>query len=226
MSSIRRVTAQHLSQAWQTVPQVTQFDKAEIEQVENLRTRYAPRVEEAGGKLTMTAFLVKVLAAALEQFPRFNVSVDLPANTIICKKYIHVGVAVDTEFGLLVPIIRDANRKNIQEIAVELTQLSERARKRQMNIEEMEGGSISISNLGGIGGTGFSPIVNWPEVAILGVCRAATEPVWMSNQFVPKLMLPLSLSYDHRAVDGADAARFLRFVCEALEEPFLMALEG
>lgn len=226
MTAIRRLTAQHLSQAWSTAPQVTQYDKADIEHLEDLRKRYAPRVEEKGGKLTMTAIMVKVIASSLEQFPHFNVSVDLPGNTIIYKKYIHVGVAVDTEHGLLVPVIRDANRKNIEEISVELAGLSERARSRKLDPSELEGGSISISNLGGIGGTAFSPIVNWPEVAILGISRSAMEPVWTDGKFVPRLMLPLSLTYDHRAVDGADAARFLRFVCESLEEPFLLALEG
>lgn len=226
MSAVRRITAQHLSQAWSTAPQVTQYDKANIEHLETLRKKYAPRVEEKGGKLTMTAIMVKVIASSLEQFPHFNVSVDLPGNTIIYKKYIHVGVAVDTEHGLLVPVIRDANRKNIEEISVELAGLSERARNRKLDPSELEGGSISISNLGGIGGTAFSPIVNWPEVAILGISRSAMEPVWTDGKFVPRLMLPLSLTYDHRAVDGADAARFLRFVCESLEEPFLLALEG
>jgi len=226
MNAVRRITAHHLTQAWNTVPQVTQYDKADIENLENLRRKYAPRVEEAGGKLTMTAILVKVMASALERFPHFNVSVNLAENTIIYKKYIHVGVAVDTSYGLLVPVVRDANRKNFHEISIELARLSERARQRKLDPSELEGACISISNTGGIGGTGFSPIVNWPEVAILGVSRAATEPVWSGNQFVPKLMLPLSLSYDHRAVDGADAARFLRFVCESMEEPFLLALEG
>ena len=226
MTNVRRITAQHLTHAWTTIPQVTQFDKADITRLEDLRKRYAPRVEEAGGKLTMTAILVKVLAAALEKFPQFSASVDSQKNEIIYKHYSHVGVAVDTEFGLIVPVIRDANKKNVREIAVELADLSDRARKRKLEIEEMEGGSISISNLGGIGGTAFSPIVNWPEVAILGVSRSAMEQVWMFNRFEARLMLPLSLSYDHRVIDGADAARFLRFVCESLEEPFLLALEG
>ena len=226
MSGVRRLTAQHLSHAWNTVPQVTQFDKADITRLEELRHRYAPRVEEAGGKLTMTAIAVKVLTAAVERFPQFNASVDTTNNAIIYKHYLHVGVAVDTEFGLLVPVIRDADKKNVKEVAVELTDLSARARSRKLDPAEMEGGCISISNLGGIGGTAFSPIVNWPEVAILGMSRSSTEPVWMSGRFEPRLMLPLSLSYDHRVIDGADAARFLRFVCESLEEPFLLALEG
>ncbi len=226
MSGVRRVTGQHLSHAWNTVPQVTQYDKADITHLEELRKRYAPRIEEAGGKLTMTAIAVKVIAAAVERFPQFNASVDTTNNAIIYKHYLNVGVAVDTEFGLLVPVIHDADKKNVRDVAVELTDLSARARSRKLDPSEMEGGCISISNLGSIGGTAFSPIVNWPEVAILGMSRSSTEPVWMSGRFEPRLMLPLSLTYDHRVIDGADAARFLRFVCESLEEPFVMALEG
>lgn len=226
MSNVRRVTAQHLSHAWNTIPQVTQFDKADITRLEGLRHQFASRVEEAGGKLTMTAIAVKVIAAAIERFPQFNASVDTTNNSIVYKHYLHVGVAVDTDAGLLVPVIRDADTKNVKDIAVELTDLSGRARSRKLDPSEMEGGCISISNLGGIGGTAFSPIVNWPEVAILGMSRSTTEPVWMFGRFEPRLILPLSLSYDHRVIDGADAARFLRFVCESLEEPFLLALEG
>ncbi len=226
MSSVRRLTAQHLAHAWNTIPQVTQYDKADITRLEELRKRFSARVEEAGGKLTMTAILVKVMAAALERFPQFNASVDTASNSIIYKHYMHVGVAVDTEAGLLVPVIRDVDKKNVREIAVELADVSARARERKLDLAEMEGGSISISNLGGIGGTAFSPIVNWPEVAILGVSKAAMEPVFTFGRFEPRLTLPLSLSYDHRVIDGADAARFLRFVCESLEEPFLLALEG
>ena len=226
MSNVRRLTAQHLAHAWNTIPQVTQYDKADITQLEELRKRFSTRVEEAGGKLTMTAILVKVMAAVLERFPQFNASVDTNSNSIIYKHYMHVGVAVDTDAGLLVPVIRDVDKKNVREIAIELADVSARARERKLDLAEMEGGSISISNLGGIGGTAFSPIVNWPEVAILGVSKAAMDPVFNEGRFEPRLTLPLSLSYDHRVIDGADAARFLRFVCESLEEPFLLALEG
>jgi len=226
MSMIRQKTAQHLSAAWVNIPHVTQFDKADITDLENLRKRYAKKVEEKGGKLTITAFLIKVIAAALKTFPQFNASVDMAKNEIIYKKYINIGIAVDTERGLLVPVIRDIDKKSIIEIAVELTQLGERARTKKTTIEEMQGGNFSITNLGSIGGMFFTPIVNAPEVAILGVSRAALEPVYFNNTFVPKLMLPLSLSYDHRLIDGADGARFLRWVVEAIQQPFFMELEG
>jgi len=183
-------------------------------------------VEQVGGNLTVTAVLVKVLAAAVKQFPQFNASVDSASGEIVFKKYVNVGVAVDTEWGLLVPVIRNVDQKNVQQIAVEMQQLSEKARARKLSLEEMSGGGISISNLGGIGGTAFTPIVNWPEVAILGVSRGATEPVWKNNQFEPRLMLPLSLSYDHRVIDGADGMRFMKWVVEAIEQPFLLSLIG
>ncbi len=226
MSNIRRVTAERLSLAWQTVPHVTQYDRADITAIEELRTRYAARVEKAGGKLTITAITLKVVAAALRAFPQFNAAVDAANQQIVFRKYVHVGVAVATERGLLVPVVRDVDRKNIIDLSVELQQLSEKARARKLTLEEMEGGSFTISNLGGIGGTAFTPIVNWPEVAILGMSRAATEPVWRDGAFVPRTLLPLSLSYDHRLIDGADGIRFLRWVAEALEQPFLLALGG
>jgi len=226
MSTIRRKTAEHLSHAWNTIPHVTQFDKADITPMEELRGKFKAQVEEAGGKLTVTAVLVKVLAAAVKQFPQFNASLDAENNAIIYKKYVNVGVAVDTEFGLLVPVIRNADHKNITEIAVEMQQLSEKARAKKLSLDEMSGGGISISNLGGIGGTYFTPIVNWPEVAILGVSRGIIESVWRGGQFEPRQMLPLSLSYDHRVIDGADAMRFLRWVVDAIEQPFLLSLLG
>jgi pyruvate dehydrogenase E2 component (dihydrolipoamide acetyltransferase) len=169
---------------------------------------------------------VKVAAAALRVFPQFNASIDMAAGEIILKKYVNIGVAVDTDRGLLVPVIKDADHKNIVQLSVELAQLSEKARTRKIALEEMQGGCFSISNLGGIGGTYFTPIVNAPEVAILGISRARMEPVHKDGSFVPRLMLPLSLSYDHRAIDGADGIRFLRWVAEALEQPFLLSLQG
>ena len=162
----------------------------------------------------------------LKVFPSLNASIDLAAKEIVFKEHVHIGVAVDTERGLLVPVIRDADRKNITEISIELDDLATRARDRKLKPDEMQGASFSISNLGGIGGTGFSPIVNWPEVAILGVSRGVVEPRWIDDEFRPRLMMPVSLSYDHRLVDGADAARFVRWLAEALEEPLLLALEG
>ena len=226
MTNIRRKTAEHLSHAWNTIPHVTQFDKADITPMEELRAKFRKQVEQAGGNLTVTAVLVKVLAAAVRQFPQFNSTLDVENSAIVYKKYINIGVAVDTEFGLLVPVIRNAEQKNITQIAVELHQLSEKARAKKLSLDEMSGGGISISNLGGIGGTYFTPIVNWPEVAILGVSRGIIEPAWRDGKFEPRQLLPLSLSYDHRAIDGADAMRFLRWVVQAIEQPFLLSLLG
>jgi pyruvate dehydrogenase E2 component (dihydrolipoamide acetyltransferase) len=228
MRAVRRKTAEHLTAAWTTIPHVTQFDLADITGLEELRKKYTKQVEAAGGNLTVTAIAVKVVAGALRVFPQLNASIDMAADEIILKKYVNIGIAVDTDRGLLVPVIRDADRKNIMQLSVELAQLSEKARTRKISLEEMQGGCFSISNLGGIGGTYFTPIVNAPEVAILGISRARMEPVYQkeSGQFAPRFMLPLSLSYDHRVIDGADGIRFLRWVAEALEQPFLLALNG
>jgi pyruvate dehydrogenase E2 component (dihydrolipoamide acetyltransferase) len=231
-SNVRRATAEHLSYAWTTIPHVTQFDKADVTALEELRQRHKERVAKAGGQLTITAMLVKILATAVVKFPQFNASIDVDRGEVVYKKYVNIGVAVDTDRGLLVPVIRGADQKNINQIAIEVKQAAERARERKLSLDEMSGGSISISNLGGIGGTYFTPIVNWPEVAILGVSRGTTEPVWKPStgsgqgEFVPREMLPLSLSYDHRVIDGADAMRFLRWVVEAIEQPFLLSLIG
>lgn len=230
MSNIRRKTAEHLSHAWTAIPHVTQHDKADITEIEALRKQYGPQAETAGGKLTMTAIALKIVAAAIKKFPQFNTSVDMARQEIVYKKSIHLGVAVDTERGLLVPVIRDVDRKGIFDLSVELTKASDKARAGKLSLEEMQGGSMTITNLGGIGGTAFTPIVNWPEVAILGVSRGTYEPVWREatddeeEGFEARLMLPLSLSYDHRVIDGADAARFLRWVCDAFEQPFVLAL--
>jgi pyruvate dehydrogenase E2 component (dihydrolipoamide acetyltransferase) len=226
MRPVRRKTAEHLSAAWASIPHVTQHDLADATALEELRQRYAKQVESAGGTLTVTAIAVKIVATALKVFPQFNSSIDLAADEIIYKKYINVGIAVDTDRGLLVPVIRGADAKGISQISVELAQLSEKARGRKLTLDEMQGGSFSISNLGGIGGGFFTPIVNLPEVAILGISRARVEAVYAkeSGQFQPRLMLPLSLSYDHRVIDGADGARFLRWVCGAFEQPFVLAL--
>jgi pyruvate dehydrogenase E2 component (dihydrolipoamide acetyltransferase) len=226
MSGIRRATATHMSHCWTTVPHVTQFDKADITEVEVQRKSFGKKVEAAGGKLTITAIAIKILAAALRKFPKFNSSVDMVNQSIVYKDYVHIGVAVDTDRGLLVPVIRDADQKNIVDIAIEIGELAERARDKKIGLADMQGGSMTVTNLGGIGGTAFTPIVNWPEVAILGIARGEKEPVWQNGKFVPRLMMPLSLSYDHRVIDGADGARFLRWIAEALENPFLIALEG
>ena len=228
MSKIRSLTADAMTRAWLTAPQVTNHELADITELEDLRRIFKPRVESVGGKLTMTAILIKIVASALKLFPDLNASIDYPGSEIIYKDYIHIGVAVDTDRGLLVPVIRDADKKNITEIAIELDDLAGRARTRRLKPDEMQGGTFSISNLGGIGGTGFSPIVNWPEVAILGVSRSRIQPEWDDDleDFEPRRMLPLSLSYDHRLVDGAEAARFLSWFRQALEQPLLLALEG
>ncbi|MFH1764846.1 MAG: 2-oxo acid dehydrogenase subunit E2, partial [Gemmatimonadota bacterium] len=226
MDGIRRATAQQMSRAWSVAPHVTQCDKADITELEKLRKFYAPKAESMGGRLTVTSILVKIVASALKVFPKFNASVDPEGMQIIFKKYCHIGVAVDTPAGLMVPVIRDADRKNILEISAEVQKAAARARERKTTLEELQGGSLTITNLGGIGGTYFTPLVNWPEVAILGISRARTEPVWVDGLWEPRLMLPLQLSYDHRLIDGADGIRFLRWIAEAMENPFLLSLEG
>jgi pyruvate dehydrogenase E2 component (dihydrolipoamide acetyltransferase) len=224
MSNIRRKTAEHLSHAWNTIPHVTQHDKADITALEALRKQYGPQAEKAGGKLTMTAIALKIVAGAMKRFPQLNSSVDLARTEIVYKRFVNVGVAVDTDRGLLVPVIRDVDRKGIVELSVELAKLSEKARAGKLSLDEMQGGGCTITNLGGIGGTMFTPIVNWPEVAILGISRGTHEPVWNGQAFEPRMMLPLSLSYDHRVIDGADAARALRWMAEAFEQPLVLAL--
>ncbi len=226
MSKIRRRTAENMARAWLEIPTVTHHDEADITKLDELRRRFADRAREAGGQLTWTAILLHVVAGALKRFPVFNASVDMPGNRIVYKKYVHIGVAVDTERGLLVPVIHDADRKNIIELARALSEVSSAARSRNIRPELMQGATFTITNLGGIGGVAFSPIVNPPQVAILGVARSAIRPVWRDGKFEPRQILPLALSYDHRIIDGADAARFMRWVCEALEEPFLLDLEG
>ena len=225
-TSVRRATARQVAAGWSSIPHVTQFDKADITELEQIRKQFSAKAEKAGGKLTITAIILKVVAAALKVFPKFNASLDMEKGEIVYKHYFHVGVAVDTPRGLLVPVIRDVDQKNVIDLAVELSWISEKARSGKLTLEEMQGGSFTVSNLGGIGGTGFAPIVNLPEVAILGVARASLEPVFRDGGFQPRLMLPLSLSYDHRLIDGADGARFLRWVSEALEQPFVIILEG
>ncbi len=226
MSGVRRKTAEHLTSAWNTIPHVTQFDKADITDLEKVRQKYRSEVEKLGGNLTVTAVTAKVLATALRKFPQFNASVDPVTESIVYKKFVNIGIAVDTDFGLLVPVIRNADQKNLGQLSVEISQMADKAKARKLTLDEMSGGSMSITNLGGIGGTGFTPIVNWPEVAILGISRGVFEPKWNGSTFEPRQMLPLSLSYDHRLIDGADAMRFLRWVADALEEPFALALRG
>ncbi len=225
-SGVRRATARQMASAWATIPHVTQFDKADVTELEEIRKKYSPKAERSGGKLTLTAIVLKVIASALKVFPKFNASIDVASGEVVYKHYYHVGIAVDTDRGLLVPVIRDVDQKNVLQLAVELSSISEKARSGRLTLEEMRGGCFTISNLGGIGGTAFAPIINLPEVAILGIARSSMEPVYSEGQFVPRMLLPLSLSYDHRLIDGADGARFLRWVAEALEQPFLLSLEG
>ncbi|MEA4974875.1 MAG: 2-oxo acid dehydrogenase subunit E2 [Paludibacter sp.] len=226
MSNIRQKTAEHLSHAWHTIPHVTQFDKADITQLEEFRKSYAKTAEKFGVKLTVTAILVKVISSAMKTFPQFNASVDMQNKTIVYKKYFNIGIAVDTEFGLIVPVIKNADRMNIIEISREINALAEKARNKKVGVADLQGGCFTITNLGGIGGTSFTPIVNSPEVAILGVSKGSIEPVYINGKFEPRLMLPLSLSYDHRIIDGADGIRFLRWVIEALENPMKLIIEG
>jgi len=231
---VRRATAQHLAQAWHNVPQVTQFDHADVTDLENLRSRFSERQDSGAAKITLTAIALKVIAAALEKFPQFAASIDMANREIIYKRYCNIGVAVDTSYGLVVPVVRDAEQKSIPQLARELTELSERAREKKLSLEEMAGGVFTITNLGGIGGTGFSPIVNYPEVAILGISRLNIEPRQIEGStggsgeasFRPRKILPLSLSYDHRLIDGAGAARFLRWVAEAMEQPALLLFQA
>ncbi len=226
MSGVRKATARAMAQAWSQVPMVTHFDEADITELEALRKQYAKKAEEKGFRLTLTAFLLKALALTLKAFPKFNASLDPEKGEVIYKDYIHIGVAVDTSHGLLVPVIRDVDRKGVLRLAEELQEISQRARERKLSPEEMQGATFSLSNLGGIGGTGFTPIVNWPEVAILGVSRSQMKPLWDPEKeaFVPRLVMPFSLTYDHRLIDGADAARFCRHLAGILEDPLGLAL--
>ena len=220
MSNIRLKTANHLSHAWQTIPHVTQFDKADITALEEFRKNYSQQAEKQGVKITVTALLVKIVTAALKEFPQFNASVDMANETVIYKKYYNVGIAVDTDFGLIVPVIKNADRLNVIQISKEMNALAEKARTKKVSVADLQGGCFTITNLGGIGGTAFTPIVNAPEVAILGVSRGAKEPVWKDGKFEPRLMLPFSLSYDHRVIDGADGIKFLRWIIDAIENPY------
>ncbi len=224
MTTVRRITAESMARSWRTVPQVTQFDRTDISQMEKWIETVNHKMAKSGAKLTVTAILLKVIAEGLKRFPHFNASLDMHKQQIVLKQYIHVGIAVDTERGLLVPVIRDVDRKSITEISLEIVDLADRARRKRLQPDEMEGGTFTLSNQGGIGGTYFTPIVYWPQVAILGVGRSATEALLVDEKWVPGTMLPLALSYDHRIIDGADAARFLRWICETLEQSLNMHL--
>ena len=227
MSGIRRATSTQMSRAW-TIPHVTQFDKADSTAFDKFRKQYGALAEKAGTKLTPTAILLKITVAALKKFPDFNASIDFANNEVVRKKFYNVGVAVDTPRGLVVPVIKNCESKGIIELAVELNEIAATARDGKLKPEQMSGGTFTLSNLGGIGGTAFTPIVNTPEVAILGIARGTMEPVWNkeNNAFEPRMMMPLCLSYDHRVIDGANGARFTRFLASMIEDPNLIALEG
>jgi pyruvate dehydrogenase E2 component (dihydrolipoamide acetyltransferase) len=226
MSGVRRTTAHRLTQSWSTIPHVFQHDRADITGVETLRKRLSKKAEAEGrAPITITAFLMKTLAAALKKFPQLNSSVDMQRDEIVYKQYAHIGVAVDTDRGLLVPVVRDVDQKDIFQIADEIAQAADKARNRKLSLDDMQGGSITISNLGSLGGGAFTPIVNWPEVAILGVARARMEPVYVEGEFAPRFLMPLTLSYDHRVVDGADGVRILRWIVEAIEQPALIWID-
>jgi pyruvate dehydrogenase E2 component (dihydrolipoamide acetyltransferase) len=215
-----------MSRAWALVPHVTQFDHADVTGVEESRRAFNRRGEAARTKLTLTAIVLRTAAAALRKFPKFNAVLDPAAGEVVFRKYVHIGVAVDTERGLLVPVVRDVDRKSVLRIAAETSELAARAREGKLGPDEMAGAGFTVSNLGGLGTTWFTPIVNWPEVAILGVGRAEMQAVHEEDHFRPRRILPLSVSYDHRLIDGAEAARFLRWIAEALEQPLLLLLEA
>jgi len=218
LTRIQKISAGHLHRNWVGIPHVTQHDEADITDMEAFRLANAEDALAQGFKLTPLVFLIKAMVASLKKFPRFNASLDRDGETLILKKYFNIGVAVDTPDGLVVPVIRDCERKGIMELAAELAEVSARAREQKLKPADIQGGCISISSLGGIGGTAFTPIINAPEVAILGVSRSRMTPIWDGEQFQPRLMLPLSLSYDHRVIDGAAAARFARFLGSRLED--------
>ena len=221
MSAIRRATARQMSLSWSIVPHVTQSDVSDITDFEAFR-----KSQSKGPKFTISAFAMKAAVVLLKEYPVFNSSIDVAGNQIIHKKFYNIGVAVDTENGLLVPVIRDVDKKSIVELAEELTSIAERARQRKLDSKDLTGGTFTITNLGGIGGTGFTPIVNYPEVAILGISRGRLEPVVHNGEIVPRLMMPLSLSYDHRVIDGAVAARFTRRLAEMLENPYQLLIHA
>jgi pyruvate dehydrogenase E2 component (dihydrolipoamide acetyltransferase) len=218
LSRIERISGPHLHRSWLNVPHVTHNDEADITELDALRGELDTAARAEGYRVTLLAFLMKVSASALREFPRFNSSLTPEKDALVYKGYYHIGVAVDTADGLVVPVIRDVDRKGVKELSRELGAVSARAREGKLGLDEMQGACFTITSLGGIGGTAFTPIVNAPEVAILGVVRSRTAPVWDGTAFVPRLLLPLSLSYDHRVIDGALAARFARHVCDLLED--------
>jgi pyruvate dehydrogenase E2 component (dihydrolipoamide acetyltransferase) len=213
---IKKISGPHLHRAWLNIPHVTHHDEADITELEAFRQRMKGEVLERGARLTSLAFILKALVYSLKAFPQFNSSLTANGEQLVLKKYFHIGIAVDTPNGLMVPVIRNVDQKGIIELAVEMGEISKKARDGKLSPAQLQGGSFTISSLGGIGGTAFTPIINAPEVGILGVTRAAMKPVWNGSEFQPRLMLPLDLSYDHRVIDGAQAARFVAHLADVL----------
>ncbi len=224
LSRIKKLSGAYLHRNWVSIPHITQFDEADITDMESFRKQLGTEYAAQGIKITPLVFLLKSVVAALQQFPDFNASLDAGGENLILKKYFHIGVAVDTPEGLVVPVLRDVNQKGLVQLARELAEISGRAREKKISAAEMQGGCFTISSLGGIGGTGFTPIINAPEVAILGVSRSGMKPVWKDGKFEPRLMLPLSLSYDHRVIDGAAGARFTTYLTQVLSDVRRLAL--
>jgi pyruvate dehydrogenase E2 component (dihydrolipoamide acetyltransferase) len=219
LSPLRRTVSQRMHASWSAIPHVTQLDNADITDLMALRKKRAPELEKAGARLTLTPFILRALAVTLRKHPRFNSSLDPDGEYLVLKDYVHIGIAVDTEAGLMVPVIRDVDKKDLLELAQETERLAEKARSRKISPDELQGGSFTVSNQGALGGAHFTPIVNHPEVAILGLGRASVMPLWLDGKVVPRQILPLALSYDHRVVDGADAVRFVRDLVTLLEQP-------
>lgn len=224
LSRIKKISGANLHRNWVTIPHVTQFDEADISEMEAFRKEIGAEYAKQNIKITLLAFMLKAVVAALQKFPEFNASLDASGENLVLKKYFHIGVAVDTPNGLMVPVLRDVDQKGIVQLAKELGEISAKARDLKISAADMQGGCFSISSLGGIAGTGFTPIINAPEVAILGVSKASIKPVYQDGEFVPRLMLPLSLSYDHRVVDGASAARFTQYLAGVLADIRRLAL--
>ncbi len=226
MSVIRYKTARHMALSWSQCPHVTIFDQADITELDVLRKRYSQQAEKAGGKLTMAVMVCKIVAQALARFPAFNASVDVEGRRIILKKYVNLGVAVSTPRGLMVPVVRDADRKNMIQMAADIQTLAGKCRDGEITLEDLEGGTFTVTNLGRVCGTHFTPIINWPEVAILGMGRAYEAPTAVGGAVAIRTLLPLSLSFDHRVIDGSDGAAFMGWIKSAIEEPLVLALDG
>jgi pyruvate dehydrogenase E2 component (dihydrolipoamide acetyltransferase) len=224
LSRIKKISGANLHRNWVTIPHVTQFEEADISEMEAFRKELGAEYAKENFKITPLAFMLKACAITLKHFPDFNASLDAGGENLVLKKYIHIGVAVDTPDGLMVPVIRDVDQKGIVQLAKELGEVSAKAREKKITAADMQGGCFTISSLGGIGGTAFTPIINAPEVAILGVSRSSMKPVWKDGEFVPRLMLPLSLSYDHRVIDGAAGARFATYLAHVLSDMRRLAL--